>query len=233
MKKILVALLAMLLLVGCSSQPAQKTDEELMAEGWVKNPTENGYVLAEGELPAPIDTTKMYTPSKDAAETACTEGVYAAACSSINSTNLTEYLARENVLYIDLRDYSDYSQKHLRNFESIPYFAYVFDAEAGVNADKIQLFGGSVAEPTSTYAESDDLLEVLFPKDTTIFLMCQSGGRVAQLMKLLEVKGYDMSRIYNVGGMGQFTDAAFKDYTTDSLEFKVEATYSFEGLTRN
>ena len=63
--------------------------------------------------------------------------------------------------------------------------------------------------------------------------MCQSGGRVAQLLQILNAKGYDMSKIYNVGGMGQYTAAGFKDYVVDALEFKVNATYAIEGLTKN
>ena len=50
MKKLLALLAVLLMLTGCSSAPAQKTDEELMAEGWVKNPLENGYIL-QAELP--------------------------------------------------------------------------------------------------------------------------------------------------------------------------------------
>ena len=78
----------------------------------------------------------------------------------------------------------------------------------------------------------DELLEAFFPKDQTIFLMCQSGGRVAQLMKILAAKGYDMSRIYNITGMGQYSDGNYLDLTEDTAEVTVEATYSFEGLTR-
>ena len=77
------------------------------------------------------------------------------------------------------------------------------------------------------------MLNIFFPKDKPLFIMCQSGGRVAQLMTLLSKKGYDMSKIYNVGGMGQFTAREYADYTVDALEFKVDATYSIEGLTKN
>ena len=52
-------------------------------------------------------------------------------------------------------------------------------------------------------------------------------------MTLLNAKGYDMSKIYNVGGMGQFTAPKYADCTVDALEFKVNATYAIEGLTRN
>ena len=54
---------------------------------------------------------------------------------------------------------------------------------------------------------------------------------LAQMMKLMNSLGYDMSKVYNVGGMGQFTDSKFAPYTTDNAEIVLEATYSFEGLT--
>ena len=229
MKKLIALLAALLVLAGCTSAPAQKTDEELMAEGWVKNPLENGYVAAPSELPAPVDTTKTYKNAEEK-EVACEAGNYSAGCSSINSTNLHEYLNREDVIYIDLRDYSDYAKKHLRNFECVPYFAFLFDAAAGTEG-KPQLFGGDVAAPVATYEESVELMEVLFPKDATIFFMCQSGGRVKQCITLLESLGWDTSKIYNVGGMGQYTSDALVEVTTDAAEMTVTATYSYEGLT--
>ena len=62
--------------------------------------------------------------------------------------------------------------------------------------------------------------------------MCQSGGRVAMCMDILAANGYDMSKIYNVGGMGQFTSKDLAPYVVDLAEFKVNAEYSIEGLTR-
>lgn len=227
MKKLFAVLMAALLLAGCSSAP---TAEELAEQGYVLNPAENGYVAQPALPESPRDTTKTYKPSKDAGETACTADAYAPACSSIGVDNLYQYLNRDDVVYIDLRDYVDYSKKHLRNFEVVPYFALIFDANAGTEG-KPQLFGGDVTAPVSTYEESDDLLEVYFPKDKTIFLMCQSGGRVGNMMKLLAAKGYDMNKIFNVGGMGQYTAAEYAEYTVDTAEVAVNATYSFEGLT--
>ncbi|MBP3399934.1 MAG: rhodanese-like domain-containing protein [Erysipelotrichaceae bacterium] len=223
MKKLIALLAALLVLAGCSSAPAQKTDEELMAEGWVKNPLENGYVAAPAELPAPVDTTKTYKNAEEK-EVACEAGNYSAGCSSINASNLHEYLNRDDVLYIDLRDYADFGGKHLRNFEVIPYFAYIY-GDAG------QLFSGDVTAPVAAYEESVEIMEVLFPKDATIFLMCQSGGRVAKCIQLLEALGWDTSKIYNVGGMGQFTSDELVAVTSNPAEMKLDATYSFEGLT--
>ncbi len=187
----------------------------------------------EVELPAPVDTTRTYLANKDdKEETICEPGNFGPTCSAINSENLKQYLGRTDVKYIDLRDYTDYAKKHLRNFECIPYFALIFNAEACNDASLPQLYGGTVEEPIPTYAESDELLEALFPKGKTIFLMCQSGGRVNMLMKLLNARGWDMSKIYNIGGMAQYSGAEYRDIVTDTPEIAVTATYTFEGLTR-
>ncbi|MFI3284015.1 MAG: rhodanese-like domain-containing protein [Erysipelotrichaceae bacterium] len=232
MKKLLLSLLALMLLAGCSSSAAL-TDEELEAAGWVLNPTENGYVDASEvattlELPEARDTSKTYVPSEGADEVACETNNYAAGCSSITVDNLVDYLGRDDVVYIDLRDYADYASKHLKNFESVPYFALVFDASAGTDGFP-QLYSGEVTAPVAVYEESDAILAQLFPEDQVIFLMCQSGGRVVNMMKLLEAKGYDMSLIYNVGGMGQYTDSSFREYTTDTGEIAIEVTYNVNG----
>ena len=235
MKKLFALLMAAALLAGCSTS-AQKTDAELEAEGWVKNPTENGYVLASesgaAALPAARDTSKTYKPDKDSEEVACEENTFAAACSAINSENLQDYLGREDVVYIDLRDTADYTSKHLRNFENIPFFAFIWNQSANTDASMIQLYGGDTTEPVAVYEESDDLLYELFPQDKTIFLMCQSGGRVVQMMNILAAKGYDMSKIYNVGGMGQYTSKELDPYVVDTPELKINATYATEQLTR-
>ena len=96
----------------------------------------------------------------------------------------------------------------------------------------MQLYGGTVDDPIPVYAESDELLEALFPKGQTIFLMCQSGGRVNNMMKLLAARGWDMSKIYNIGGMAHYAGAEYRDIVTDTPEIAINAIYSFEGLTR-
>ena len=191
--------------------------------------------VALAPLPAPVDTTKTYKPSQDATEEVpCTEGSFGPTCSAITSANLKEYLGRPDILYIDTRDFGDYMKKHIRNFEVIPFFAIVFNAEAHTNPDLIQLYGGTPTEPVPVYEESDELLEVLFPKDKTLFIMCQSGGRVGMLMNILKARGWDMSKIYNVGGMAQYTGAEYKYLVTDTPEFLLadQGNYKIEGLTR-
>jgi len=199
----------------------------------VSSAAASAVAAGEVELPDPVDTTRTYLANKDdTEETICEPGNFGPTCSAINSENLRQYLGRTDVKYIDLRDYADYAKKHLRNFECIPYFALIFNEEACNDAALPQLFGGSVTEPVPVYAESDELLEAFFPKGKTIFLMCQSGGRVNMLMKLLNARGWDMSKIYNIGGMAQYAGAEYRDIVTDSAEVTIEATYAFEGLTR-
>ncbi len=230
MKKTLTALLAALMLAGCSGGSAAKSSAAASSAASAGSAASEAAETVVAELPAPVDTTKTYKPSEDAEPVACTEDVYLPGCSAINADNLVDYLNRDDVLYIDLRDYADYAKKHLRNFECIPYFALIYAKEA--SDDMVQLYSGDTTAPVATYEESDELLEVLVPKDKTVFLMCQSGGRVAQFMNILNAKGYDMSRIYNVTGMGSLTGAAFADITVDTAEILVEATYNWEGLTK-
>ena len=185
------------------------------------------------ELPAPVDTTRTYLPSKDAKEEVpCTEGSFGPTCSAITPDNLINYLGRPDILYIDTRDFGDYMKKHFRNFEAVPFFALVFNADAHTNKDLPQLYGGTPTEPVPVYEESDELLEVLFPKNRTLFIMCQGGARVTMLMNILKARGWDMSRIYNIGGMAQYTGAEYRPYITDTAEFVLEGTYHIEGLTR-
>ncbi len=231
-KKIVLAFALTLALTGCAS--GGKTDEQLEAEGWVKNPSEQGWVLENEDDSENVDKTEdasledLPLPQIDSDN----ENLYSADNSSINVDNLDEYLNRSDAVYIDLRDYDDYTEKHFKNFEVVPYFAFLFNEEANTNEEKIQLYGGSPEDPVAVYDQSDAILGSIFPKDKAIFLTCQSGGRVPQLMQILEAKGYDMDKIYNIGGVGQYTDSKYKEYLTDTLEFKVDVDYNVEGLTR-
>lgn len=193
---------------------------------------ETGETVEKLALPAPRDLTKTYKAADSDEEVEATEDCYLTACSSITSDNLIDYLGRDDVLYIDLRNYEDYVMKHFRNFEVIPYFGLIFNAEAHEDDSMVQLYGGSAKEPIPVYEESDKILELLFPKDQTLFILCQSGGRVAMLMDILAARGWDMSKIYNIGGMAQYTGREYVPYIVDTMELGVEPVYSVTGLTR-
>ena len=185
------------------------------------------------ELPAPVDTTKKYKANKDDTEdTICAPGNFGPTCSAITNENLKQYLGRSDVVYIDIREFEDYSKKHLRNFECIPYRALIFNANAHKDSSLPQLYGGTTDEPVPVYKESDEILAALFPKNKVIFLMCQGGGRVGNLMKILSARGWDMSKVYNIGGMGNYAGPAYRDITMDTPEVTLTCTYDFTGLTR-
>ena len=52
-------------------------------------------------------------------------------------------------------------------------------------------------------------------------------------MNILKAKGYDMSKIYNIGGVGQYTDAKYADYITDTGELTIEGAYKINDVVRN
>ncbi|MDI9519625.1 MAG: rhodanese-like domain-containing protein [Bacillota bacterium] len=193
-------------------------------------------VVAAGELaplPAPVDETKTFLKNKDdKEEVPCTPGDFGPTCSAITAENLKSYLNRPDVYYIDLRDHNDYMKKHLRNFEVIPFFGLIFNANAHTDATLPQLYGGTTKEPVPVYEESDSILETLFPKDKTLFIMCQAGGRVGMLMDILAARGWDMSKVYNIGGMAQFSGPEYRDLIVDTPEMILTPVYSMEGLTR-
>lgn len=229
MKKIMglstLALAGVLAVTGCSKG---MTEAEAL-----KYAEEQGYVKVTGAaLPAPTDVTK--TTTKNGQEVSCDsedETIrYSLACSAINYTNLKEHLGRKDVFYVDVRDSNtyedsttfntgDYSGLHLKGFSNVEFFAYV-------HGNKNQLFY-TEADGTFAprYATSVETLEALFPKDKTLFIMCQSGGRVVTLMRLLSQYGWDMSKVYNIGGMQDYTEArGYADYrleATDEYQYAV------------
>ena len=163
-------------------------------------------------------------PELPAARLGDAEGCYAdnydKTCSSINAKNLYNYLGRSDVDYIDLRNFSDYEFEHLEGFRNVQFFADIWNKD-GVATGQ-QLFN---QDYTPKYKDSVEILESYFPKDKTLFIMCQSGARVAWLMEILEMNGWDMSKVYNVGGMGLYTDDAYEPYIVSksktALTFKV------------
>ena len=104
-----------------------------------------------------------------------------------------DFFTVPGIRFIDMRDHSEgYGVGHIQRFESISHFKLV-----------APLFN---ADFTPKYEESVDILNELFPKDQTYFLMCQSGGRVASTIKIMINNGYDASKLYNVGGWNSIKD---------------------------
>lgn len=186
---------------------------------------------AQAPAPAPAPAPAQEEKLAELPASQKVAGDYTFENSGINHENLLDYMNREDSVYIDLRNYEDYSKKHFKNFEVIPFFAYIYNENAGTEGFP-QLFKGTHDAPVAVYDSSVSVLNALFPKDKNLMLMCQSGGRVAMLMKMLAANGYDMSKVYNIGGMAQYTGEQFREFMTDTEELNVEVTYIINAQDR-
>jgi rhodanese-related sulfurtransferase len=153
-------------------------------------------------------------PAARLTEDGCTSDNYKNACAAINKDNLYNYLGREDVVYIDLRESntnetesgyseSNYMGMHLKGFKNIEFVSYI-------QGNKNQLF--YVAPDKSlgpSYTTALEILEELFPKDKAIFLMCDSGNKARSVMKLLAQYGWDMSKVYNVGAIANYGNSNY------------------------
>lgn len=149
------------------------------------------------------------------------ENNYSVACSMIAAENLIDFLDRDNVAYIDIRNYDEAQEKRLKGFSVVPFLDLIYSAEN----DGQHLYTGSINQPIAVFENSDELLHKLIPLDQPVFLLCKSGRRVSQLMMLLESLGYNMDLIYNVGGVDHYTlpmydDLWIKNSKVDPIEIE-------------
>ncbi len=135
---------------------------------------------------------------------------------NINEKNIDEYLNRNDSVYYDMRMLEDpaayesiggdrYLSGFIDGFEVIPY-PYLASVKGlpeavghGYSGDTLFTIADD-GSYVANYQESDEILSSLFPKDKNIFLMCGGGGYAGMTKNLLVNKGWDPSKIYNVGG---------------------------------
>ena len=134
---------------------------------------------------------------------------------NVNESTIDQYLGRGDAVYRDLRMLKDpgyyeaiggdsYLSGFVRGFEVVP-FPYLVNVSGlpeavGDTYTGKTLFTFDGANYSPNYQESMAILEDLFPKDKTIFLMCGGGGYSGMLKKMLVALGWDGSKIYVVGG---------------------------------
>ena len=140
---------------------------------------------------------------------------------NINEKTIDNYLNRPDVVYRDVRmleDTATWENKggerdltgFVEGFEVVPY-AYLtefpqeyIDQKKSENVSGLYqgktLFRLESGKYIDYYKESMDILEYIFPKDKTIFLMCGAGGYANFTKQMLGSLGWDTSKIYNVGG---------------------------------
>lgn len=226
--------LATVALVGCKGPTEEEYKQWAEENGYVVAPTEddykdwaeeNGYVIAPAALPAArleTETDYSYASSKiqispkDENE----DGVW-----DNGVIRLLDVLGRDDTIYIDAREFASYAKGHIVGFESLP-------SNQIITGSGEQLFSVSGDTVTPRYEESVTLMKKLLPQPEgkNMILMCQSGARIVSLMKVLKYCGYDMTRIFNVGGFGQVDKAV---YPVTAGNVTVTESYSFTaaGLT--
>ena len=134
---------------------------------------------------------------------------------NINESTIDNYLGRSDSVYRDVRlliDPGNYAaiggdsmlSGFVDGFEVVPY-PYIVNVTGlpeavGATYTGPTLFTEENGLVTPNYAESTEILEALFPKDKTIFLMCGGGGYSGMLKNLLVSLGWDQNKIYDVGG---------------------------------
>ena len=231
MKKIgLIALLSILTLgvAACgnpsssdpvSSEPttsevessASTEETNTLPAAWGEGATYEAYECNVSFIPGAIAS------SKDATKT------------NTHAKPLKDYLHMEGARYFDLRDVSEgYGAGHVAGFESVSYFQTI------VGTGDQLFYTDADSKYVARYTESEAVLNKIFPKDKTLFVMCAVGGRVQPFLKLLAQYNYDMSKVYNVGGWKQLIAKTVENYGGYEVSLGIAAsavTYSFEGLT--
>lgn len=145
---------------------------------------------------------------------------------NINEKTIDDYLGRSDVAYRDVRmleDTATWENKggerdltgFVKGFEVIPYAYLTEFPQAYVDQKKSENVTGLYEGKTlfrldengnyiANYKESMSILEYIFPKDKTIFLMCGAGGYANFTKQMLGALGWDTSKIYNVGGFWNY-----------------------------
>ena len=139
---------------------------------------------------------------------------------NINETTIDSYLGRSDVVYRDMRMLEDpgnyeaiggdrFLSGYIDGFEVVP-FPYILPvkglpSEVGETYEGTTLFYDDNGTYVANYEESLKIVEELFPKDKTIFLMCGGGGYAGMMKNFLISMGWDENKIYNVGGYWYYT----------------------------
>lgn len=138
----------------------------------------------------------------------------------VNTNTVDDYLGREDTVYIDLRMVSDPAEyeaiggesdldRAIAGFRCVPYpfLATLQDLPVPGAYHGRSLYtvlwneDGTPASVTPNYAESEQVIDDLFPKDKNIFLCCGGGGYSGMMRAVLISLGRNPDRIYNVGAV--------------------------------
>ena len=161
---------------------------------------------------------------------------------NVNMDSIDDYLKLSDAVYRDMRmpvdpyDYdaiggSSIASATIEGFAMIPYPKLApclnMPEALGDGYDGPTLF--SIDENGSylaNYAESEAILERLFPKDKAILLMCGAGGYAGMTRNMLVGLGWNGDMIINVGGYWDYSgDRSLSVLSEDSGD----GLYGFNG----
>ena len=178
--------------------------------------------VKRAKLPAAWEEGETYQAKE------CSVSLNPGSLENASAKKVSDYFTTENVRFFDLRDVKEgYGVGHIQKFESISYFNTIV-------GDGEQLFKKEGETFVARYEESEAMLNKMFPKDATLFVMCQVGGRVQPFLTLLKQYGYDMAKVYNIGGWNQIKDVKEPAYAGYNVSLGIAAkavTYDFSALT--
>jgi len=113
----------------------------------------------------------------------------------ITMENLDDYMFRDDVQYVDLRNYEAvFHSGFIYSFEIIPFFDYLdyraFDREDAYEFESDQIL-------------NENLLETLFDREKAIFFYADGCIRGGYLKDILNHLGYE--RVYVIGGFYEYS----------------------------
>ena len=133
--------------------------------------------------------------------------------SSVTTKNIDNYLFRDDVVYVDLRPYAEIVKEgHIAGFGFYPFYDLIATMEGskeenGSSKDNRLFYMknekgmlGMIGNFEPNYEESEQILNVLFPKDKYIFAITISCNESIYFLNLLVQYGYDPGKLYNIGG---------------------------------
>lgn len=143
---------------------------------------------------------------------------------NINMATIDSFLGRDDVEYTDMRmihDPADYAAiggdsdltVSVEGFKIVPFPFIGTLQELPVEGayDGPHLFDitwnddGTIKSATPLYEESVQILEDLFPRDKSNFIMCGGAGYAHMMTELLTHLGWDREKVYNIGGGWDYT----------------------------
>ena len=146
--------------------------------------------------------------------------------SGVNTSNIDEYLFRDDVIYVDLRPNSWVAKDgHIAGFSFYPFYDLIahrnytdrlFMMDTVYSEDGNKIIGGEVGTFIPNFVESEIVINNIFPKDKYIFAISQSGLESCYFLNLLIQLGYDSSKLYNIGGFSIST--GFENLAYISIE---------------